>query len=522
MDEESREELEEQVRLLTNTRLNMDVQDTTPVFFPPTVADSAGDIPVGSVFYNQKETHPFKIRYAELMGHVGYFGQTGSGKTNNAHLLATGLHRQGIPLWICDFKRTWRELRSLPEFQDLLVFTVGRDSVAPISFNPLIPVEGVDPQTYIKLIVAVLAQAFFLGEGVIYVLTVCLSELYEEYGVYKGSPKRYPTFRDLLHKIRHYPVKSGRETLWISSALRSIHSLCFGPMDTVVNAQNNANLKDLINKAVVFEMDALTQADKVFFSEAIMLWLYQFYQARPVRERLQHVLVLEEAQNIAPRNHESTSTRDLVDVLFSQCREYGLGLILIGQMPSMISRSALANIHTYIASGVKEKMDASTLQSVMLLDLEQMNALGQLPLGTSIVRVHRPGVTEAFMMHAPKVPIVKGSISDDHIRQAMLPFIRSTDIRAEMPETPQKPSLSASEVAFLKDVAIMPDSGVVARYTRLGLSGRQGDKAKRSLIDQYLIEETEKVTPHGRTKVLRLTDSGTRIVVELASALQDA
>jgi hypothetical protein len=173
----------------------------------------------------------------------------------------------------------------------------------------------------------------------------------------------------------------------------------------------------------------LTQADKVFFSEAIMLWLNQYYQARPVRERLQHVLVLEEAQNLAPRNHESTSSRDLVDVLFSQCREYGLGLVLIGQMPSMISRSALANIHTFIASGVKEKMDASTLQSVMLLDLDQMNTLGQLPLGTSVVRIYRHGITEAFLMRTPKVPIVKGSISDDLIRQAMAPCVIAANVR---------------------------------------------------------------------------------------------
>ena len=508
MDEEGRKELEEQVRLLANTRLNMDVQDTTPVFLPPTPADSAGDIPLGSVFYNKKAIHPFKIRYAELMGHVGYFGQTGSGKTNNAHILATGIHRQGIPLWVCDFKRTWRELRALPEFRDLLVFTVGRDSVAPISFNPLIPIEGVDPQTYIKLIVAVLAQSFFLGEGVNYVLTVCLSELYEEFGVYRGVPAHYPTFRDLLQRVRHYPVKSGRETLWLSSALRAIHSLCFGPMDTVVNARSNASLKDLIDKAVVFEMDALTQADKVFFSEAIMLWLYQYYQARQTREHLQHVLILEEAQNLAPK--EAQGDRTLVDVLFSQCREYGLGLVLIAQMPSMISRSALANIHTFIASGVKERTDAATLQSVMLLDLDQMNALGKLPLGMSVVRLHRPGVTEAWLMRTPKVPIVKGAISDGLIRQAMAPLIRPTEQPAMGAQSANQPKLTESETAVLKDVALMPDSGVVARYTRLGLSGRQGDKAKRALIEMGLVEEIEEITPRGRIKVIRLSDAGKR------------
>ena len=355
-----------------------------------------------------------------------------------------------------------------------------------------------------------MAHAFFLGEGCIYVILTCLSELYEEFGVYRGVPVRYPTFRDLLHKVKHYPVKSGRETLWLSSALRTIHSLCFGPMDIVVNAQSNASLKDLINKAVVFEMDALTQADKVFFSEAIMLWLYQYYQARQTREILQHVLVLEEVQNLAPR--ESKADRDIIDLLLCQSREYGLGLVLIGQMPSMVSRAALANIHTFIASGVKEKTDASTLQSVMLLDLDQMNAIGQLPLGTSVIRLHRPGITEAFMMRTPKVPIEKGRIGDDMVRQVMLPFIRSAEIPAGDMKTPNQLSLSESETAFLKDVAILPDSGVVARYTRLRLSGRQGDKAKRSLIDLGLIEETEKLTQHGRTKVIRLTDKGKQLL----------
>lgn len=291
-------------------------------------------------------------------------------------------------------------------------------------------------------------------------------------------------------------------------------------MDTVVNAQGNTSLKDLVDRAVVFEMDALTQADKVFFSEAIMLWLYQYYQARQAREQLQHVLILEEAQNLAPRSQDSSSSRDLVDVLFSQCREYGLGLVLIAQMPSMISRSALANIHTFVASGVKEKTDAAALQSVMLLDLDQMNALGKLPLGTSVVRVQRHGVTEAFMMRAPKVPIIKGSVSDSYVRTAMIPYIGLIQPQETATPTAVECSLTESELAFLKDVAIMPESGVVARYTRLGLSGRQGDKAKRALIDLDLIEETERLTQKGRTKVIRLTESGKRFLEANTSGLQ--
>jgi DNA-binding MarR family transcriptional regulator len=68
---------------------------------------------------------------------------------------------------------------------------------------------------------------------------------------------------------------------------------------------------------------------------------------------------------------------------------------------------------------------------------------------------------------------------------------------------------------LLKDVAILPTSGIVARYTRLGLSGRQGDKAKRSLLGLGLIEEEEKLTSKGRSKVVRLTESGKALLESL-------
>ena len=113
-------------------------------------------------------------------------------------------------------------------------------------------------------------------------------------------------------------------------------------------------------------------------------------------------------------------------------------------------------------------------------------------------------------MRTPKVPIVKGAISDGLIRQAMAPLIRPTEQPAMGAQSANQPKLTESETAVLKDVALMPDSGVVARYTRLGLSGRQGDKAKRALIEMGLVEEIEEITPRGRIKVIRLSDAGKR------------
>ncbi|MEI8120468.1 MAG: DUF87 domain-containing protein [bacterium] len=495
---------------MVNSALNTDVQDKAPVFPPPTAEVAAGEIALGDVEYNHKPYCPFGLRKDELMKHVGLFGQTGTGKTNAAHLLASQIHKLGTPIWVLEFKRGWRELRALPEFQDLLVFTVGRNDIAPISFNPLIPVEGVDPHTWIKKISHTISNAFFLGQGVLYLLEVVLAKLYEEYGIFEGKPERYPTFRDVLRMLQNYPIRSGRETLWLSSALRAIHSLCFGQMDRIVNAQGNDSLKSLINHSVVFEMDSLGHEDKVFFTECVMLWAYEYYQARPVREQLQLVMFLEEAHNIAGRQgRDDSGSKIIVDQMFRQSREYGIGLVIIDQMPSAISRTALANVHCLIAMGVKEKADAVALTGSMLLDREQGDMLGRLSLGSAIVKLQRKGLIDPFILKTPLMPVKKGTMSDDMIRDMMQVYVRPVEHSGEASHSTSQPKLSESEMALLVDVAIMPDSGVVARYTRCKLSGRQGDKAKRSLIEMGFIEEVEQLTPRGRSKMIRLTEKGT-------------
>jgi hypothetical protein len=68
------------------------------------------------------------------------------------------------------------------------------------------------------------------------------------------------------------------------------------------------------------------------------------------------------------------------------------------------------------------------------------------------------------------------------------------------------------ELAFLQDVQDNPDSGIAARYKRLGLSVRQGQILKARSLQQSLIQETIEVTKTGRITALSLTDKGIVIV----------
>ena len=70
------------------------------------------------------------------------------------------------------------------------------------------------------------------------------------------------------------------------------------------------------------------------------------------------------------------------------------------------------------------------------------------------------------------------------------------------------------EMAFLQDVKEHPDSGVAARYKRLGLSVRQGQKAKARLLEKGMIFEEDVRTPKGRVRRISLVSQNTNEMQE--------
>ncbi|MEI6166663.1 MAG: DUF87 domain-containing protein [bacterium] len=508
-DEDGKLELSEQLDLLLGTNLHADVQDTTPIFHPPSADQAAGDITLGWVHYNGKDRCPFGLRRMELAQHVSLVGRTGSGKSNAGYLLAMNLNKAGIP-WLClDWKQSWRRLKNLPGLEELRVYTIGRD-VAPLRINPLIPPVGIDPRQHLKALVQVINAAYFCGAGVEYLLTSIIDELYLKHGVYDGKVTRYPTFRDVMAILKTLP-SAGRVSLWLSSAIRAVHSLCFGAMDGIVNSGNNVTIDELLARPTVLELEALSHADKLFFSEMLMLQIYSHRMVRNERNQIKHILIIEEAHHLLSRlSQHSGQPASIVEVIFREIREMSEGIVFLDQMPSEISKTALANTYTTISMNLKGKQDVATISAAMLLQDDQALALGTMEIGKAIVKL-QGRIKEPFMIRVPEMKIPAVPVTDDDIRMMMAPHIRVTEQHEASPPL----QLSDSEMRLLQDIAVAPESGTVARYTRLSLSGRQGDKAKRALIDAGLVEENERLTQKGRTKNARLTDAGKRLLEEM-------
>jgi len=510
-DVEGKQQIETYLELLSAKHLPASLDGNEPGLIPPSKQQAEGHYTIGSVVYAGKCLYEFGIREDEWIQHVGVFGRSGAGKTNVGFLILKQLQDKGKPVLIFDWKRNYRDLLALPEFKDIEVYTIGRN-IAPFTFNPLIPPKGTNPKTWLKKLIEVIAHAYLLGNGVMYLLQEAVDSVYEEAGVYSGTVERWPTFRDVLEKAKNRDAR-GREAGWLSSTLRALASLCFGDMDTLVNTGENTNLEHLLSKTAILELDALTQQDKIFFIEALLLWIHHRRMIERQRETFKHVILIEEAHHIFSGERRSlVGGQSVMEITFREIREFGESLIILDQHPSQISLPALGNTYATICMNLKHKSDINAISQCMLLDQEK-DLLGSLEVGQAIVKL-QGRIARPFQITIPEFVIEKGRITDSYVKEHMQNIAPSgpvEDFRLACGE--DKASISSKkahlaedlEMAFLRDVQDYPESGIAFRYKRLNLSVRQGQKLKAKLLEAGFIEEYQEITKTGRLRVTRLT-----------------
>ena len=526
-DADGREQIEHYLELLAAKHIPQSLGQEEAELIPPSQEQAQGEYPIGQVLYSGKHLYPFGLRENEWIQHMAILGRSGSGKTNIGFSILKTLVQHGKPFLVFDWKRNYRDLLAGPEFHDVEVYTIGRN-IAPLTFNPLIPPAGTDPKTWLKKLNEVIAHAYCLGNGVLYLLQQAVDAVYEEAGVYENLVQRWPTFQDVLTKARTMDTR-GREAGWLSSTLRALSSLCFGGMGDLLNSSSNRSIDHILEGNVILELDGLSQADKTFFVQACLLYLHHKKMAENVREHFDRCILIEEAHHILSGQRTSlTGAESVMDTTYREIREFGVSLVLLDQMPSKLSGFALANSYATICMSMSNRADINAMAGALLLDAGK-DVLGTLEVGQAVVKL-QGRIPRPFLISIPEFRIEKGRVTDDQIREYMKDKMPQLGTEDQVPENTAGDTerlteedaaslLNGLEIAFLKDVVDYPDSGVAARYKRLGLSGRQGQKLKTRLLDQGLIEEQLGTTPAGRLMTIRLTEQGKQLLLKASESV---
>jgi hypothetical protein len=506
-----------------------------------------GELVLGDVLAHEHPVYPFRMRLDALLRHVTIFGQTGGGKTNLGYLLLQHLLQAKLPFLVCDWKRNYRDLLAITS-GSIRVYTVGR-SVRPFHINPLIPPPGTSPETWLKKITEIIARAYYVGEGVMSILHRGLDAIYGDFGVYAGTVKEWPTMDDLRIWIEDYIQRvSTREwkSQWIASTQRTLQSLCYGDMSRVLNVDTPTPVQDLLERPVILELDALAEQEKTLIIETLLLWIHHYRLQQPGRERLKHVILIEEAHHVL-RKEETHARENVLDVVLREIRELGEGIIMMDQLPAQFSQNAIGNSATSFVFALKDKADVQSAGNFLLLDTDQRNLLHQLPVGMCVVKMSDAWRTP-FLVRLPHVRVPKGSVTDDDLRgstktvdqhaQTLLLAldelkvatndVRSSGSSAPIPptdagievlpgedkSTPEKAArqLEDGEVRLLRDVVERPFAGVSSRYDRLQVSVRNGNRIKQRLEELGLIKLVPVNKGDSQVKLMNLTTTGEQVV----------
>lgn len=542
-DYQGKRELMANLEILYAKILSKDLTEDKILLMPPEKEKVSGEYPIGKVIYNEKELYEFALKEDELLQHCVILGRSGSGKTNTAFVLILGLLYRKKPFLILDWKRNYRDLWDLlPEERkkDVLIFTVGRD-ISPFKFNPLIPPQGTPPEVWLKKLIEIIAHAFYCGDGVMYLLQNAIDEVYREFGVYENKQKQWPTMKDVLVWLKKYNAR-GREAGWMSSTLRAVQCLCFGEMGKVLDIRDQIGLEELLKKNVIMELDTLTNNDKIFLIESLLLWIHHYRMAEGKRETLKHVILVEEAHHILLKQKQDLQGGEtVVDIIVREIRELGEGLILIDQVPSQMSNVALANTYTTIAMNLKHQSDVYSAARCMLLGVGEKEYLGKLEVGFAVCKL-QGRIFKPFLLKIPLIKLKKGTVTDEKVREKMKnyhKFVENREIMEKqgfsgsLPEkepgnsNPElirvirhKDKLSVNEKIVLMDILKNPAASILDRYERLGFNPYLGNVVQQTLTNKGLIMSESVPTSNARVKIMKLTSYGKSILRKLGCKIK--
>jgi len=515
---DSRRDVEGVLRALAKHHLGRHYETSKVLMVPPPPEQAVGEYPLGSVIYPGVSPAPFGLREKEWIQHVGVFGRTGSGKTNVGFLIVRRLLEHDRPFLIFDWKRNYRDLLVLPWGRSIDLITVGRE-VRPFYFNPLIPPEGTLTTVWLKKLIEILCHVYFLGEGVAYLLQKAIDAVYRDFGSHEGSG-RWPTLEDVRRWLEAYPAR-GREAQWMDSTVRVVGTLCYGRTGEVLNSGRNTPLEVLLLRNTILELDALSNTDKTFLIESLMLWVHHYRLQQPERETFKHAILIEEAHHVLLRRQGSSET--VMDVILREIRELGEALVIIDQHPSLISIPALGNTYCTIAMNLKHGRDIASIGQALVLSEEEREYLGQLPVGQGIVKLQdrwpRP-----FLVEFPLIGVQKGAVQDSAMKAEGVsadsarippPEAQGTDIppaRAPDKRVEDQDRIRSEEMVLVMDVVCHPCSGVASRYRRLGLSVSRGSRLLSSLLSSSLLSSHLVTTPSGRVRYVRLEEKARQVL----------
>lgn len=362
-------------------------------------------VEAGVVLENTKVSFDRKI----LNKHVFVTGVTGSGKTTTCQNL---LLKSNLPFLVIEPAKTeYRILRS--KLDDIIIFTLGNDVIAPFRLNPFEFFAHESITSHVDMVKASIEAAFDMEAAIPQIIELAIYRAYEKCGwnietnqndIYdsldidpfaEGSTA-FPTLSDVIAQVDGVVDEQGfadrLKSDYIGSIKARLQSLTLGAKGQMLNTYRSVDLKELLHKKVVLEIEEIKSGnEKAFIMGIVMAHLNEAIKAEFYKDpSFKHITLIEEAHRLLSKPvagddpNKKHGTEMFADML-AEVRKYGESLVISDQIPDKMIPEVLKNTNTKIVHRLFAQDDKNAIGNTMALTDEQKNFLSYLDVGRAVV-----------------------------------------------------------------------------------------------------------------------------------------
>ena len=383
--------------------------------------DNENSVRLGKIPGRTKEC---LIPLTQLNKHLFVAGVTGSGKTTTLFELLVQLwDKHRIPFLVIESAKTeYRQLKNHPKLKkDLRVYTCGNDLISPFKMNPFEFDREIPLDEHLGNIEACFKGSLSLPQPLPEIIPMTIERAYEKKGwrlenLIHDPGLEFPAMKDLEKALQNVLDKYKYEKE-IGQNIRTagrvrLNSLTRRAIGRILSTNKSLpNIETLLSRPSVLELDRLNQEQANLITLFLLTFVREHIKKRAKKNKLQNILVVEEAHNLIGNIQGDVSHTDeganpkaeaanFMIKMLAEVRALGLGIIIADQTPAGVAPEVIKNTGVKIVHRTVSGDDRECLAESMLLNAMQMEDLARLDPGQCFVyheHFYHPVMTEVAM-----------------------------------------------------------------------------------------------------------------------------
>lgn len=366
-----------------------------------------------------EDSNIVEIDKNSLSSHVFVTGSTGSGKSNTVYKILENLadDEQDIHFLVIEpAKGEYKQ--AFYKHPNILVNVYGTNpkKTKMLNINPFVFPLDIHVQEHIDRLTELFNVCWPMYAAMPAVLKSAIIKAYEDCGWdvinsrYNGIEVFYPNFNDVLKAIRviieNTAFSSDNKGDYTGALCTRVESLTNGIPGMIFSGTGISD-EILFNQNSIVDLSRIGSIEtKSLIMGLIVLKLqeYRLSQSIAPNQKLNHVVVLEEAHNLLKRTSTEQSSEsanlvgksvEMLTGAIAEMRTYGESFVIVDQSPGLMDKAVIRNTNTKIVLRLPDQEDRELVGKSMGLNDEQITELSKLEKG--VAAVYQNGWEEAVL-----------------------------------------------------------------------------------------------------------------------------